>query len=135
MNQQETEALATRLAGTKCQKCGGTGDAASGGWNCLCCRGTGYLFPDSVRVPCSCSACYALGHAVCGCCAGHDWTPSHDFVTWRNAMVRAGYTIEEKTTPDGYSVVVHDGLTKVHSRAIWHDAKALLTALARKEPQ
>ena len=80
-----TKALATELAGTKCPKCGGTGDAKSGGWNCLCCHGIGYLLGNSVREPCSCSACYALGHAVCGCCAGRGWTASMDLAVWLEA--------------------------------------------------
>ena len=100
MNTQETEALATELAGTKCPRCGGTGDAASGGWSCLSCHGTGYLFDDSVRVLCPPALCQAgvlqvdykgqkLGDAHKPC-AGRGWTASLDFVTWCWAFERVG---------------------------------------------
>ena len=138
MNTQETEALATELAGTKCPRCGGTGDAASGGWSCLSCHGTGYLFDDSVRVLCPPALCQAgvlqvdykgqkLGDAHKPC-AGRGWTASRDSMTWHRALKAVG----------ALSVAYHlrSGVVMVE----WYpdrmpgwsrEATALLTALAQ----
>lgn len=131
MKPEET-ALLVELAGTE-GECGPEHGKGQYGlpapkW-CSRCHGTGKVFvlPDSVRVPCSCSACYALGHAVCGCCGGRRWTASLDFVQWCWALAKVGV---EKIEIDLQTGAVQMYGYAVRGNEWWADAEAVLTALA-----
>ncbi len=104
MNQQETEARATELAGEE-QECPeahegheGYMDGSGNDKPCHRCKGTGkvFVFDDSVRVPCPCRRYVGIVCAYhnpweqqcssCCRCGGRGWTASLDFVTWCRAV-------------------------------------------------
>lgn len=140
MNQQETEALATELAGTECQTCDGVGGQEEGAGECANCHGTGYLFDASVRVPCNSVTIrddmdrlrhFHIGIGWADGCRG--WTASMDRRVWEPAVSKAGYKVDIGWMPFTKYLKIPVRLPNGKRNDLCDDTERLLTALAQKE--